>query len=275
MTPHPLLTTLNDSAQMARTPCGAGHLVWRRWGEGAPLVLLHGGSGSWKHWVRNIEVLAKHYEVWAPDMPGYGDSADPPEPVDFTSIARIINAGFAELRPGASFRLAGFSLGSVVASYMASAEPERVERLVVINGHLLAPLIAQPRQMLTRWRDIVDPVEFDRVMRDNLSVLMMSNRDAIDDLAVQLYGEDLRKARLRPIALMDNRDDAILLKLRTRTICIAGEFDPIASPSVEAQMAALRAARPDAETHIMPGIGHWAMYEGAQAMNALLARVLA
>jgi 2-hydroxy-6-oxonona-2,4-dienedioate hydrolase len=275
MTPHSLLQALDDSAQTAHTPCGAGHLVWRRWGKGAPLVLLHGGSGSWKHWVRNIEELAGHYEVWAPDMPGYGDSADPPEPVDFMSIARIINAGFAELRPGASFRLAGFSLGSVVASYMASAEPERVERLVVINGHLLGPLIAQPRQMLTRWRDIVDPVEFDRVMRDNLSVLMMSNREAIDDLAVQLYSEDLRKARLRPIALMDNRDDGILLKLRSRTICIAGEFDPIASPSVEAQMAALRAARPDVETHIMPGIGHWAMYEGAQAMNALMARVLA
>ena len=225
--------------------------------------------------MRNIEELAGHYEVWAPDMPGYGDSADAPEPVDFISIARIINAGFAELRPGASFRLAGFSLGSVVASYMASAEPERVDRLVIINGHLLGPLVAQPRQMLTRWRDIVDPVEFAQVMRDNLSVLMISNRDVIDDLAVQLYGEDLRKARLRPIALMDNRDDAILLKLRPRTICIAGAFDPIATPSVEAQMAAVRAARPDVETHIMPGIGHWAMYEGAQAMNALLARVLA
>ena len=275
MTPHPLLKALDDSAQMAHTPCGGGRLVWRRWGKGAPLVLLHGGSGSWKHWVRNIEELAKQYAVWAPDMPGYGDSADAPEPVDFMSIARIINAGFAELRPGTSFRLAGFSLGSVVASYMASAEPERVERLVIINGHLLGPLIAQPRQMLTRWRDIVDPVEFNQVMRDNLSVLMISNRDAIDDLAVELYGEDLRKARLRPIALMDNRDDAILLKLRPRTICIAGAFDPIASPSVEAQMEALRAARPDVETHIMQGIGHWAMYEGAQAMNALLAQVLA
>ena len=275
MTPHPLLTALNDAAQIAHTPCGAGRMVWRRWGKGAPLVLLHGGSGSWKHWVRNIPELAKRYEVWAPDMPGYGDSGDPPAPVDFTLIASILRSGFASLRPGASFRLVGFSLGSVVASYMAAADPLLVERLVVINGHLLGPLIAQPRQMLTRWRDIVDLVEFDRVMRDNLSVLMMSNRDAIDDLAVHLYGEDLRKARLRPIALMDMRDDQILAKLRTRTICIAGAFDPIASPSVEAQMEEIRAVRPDVETHILPGVGHWAMYEGAAEMNALLARVLA
>ena len=25
------------------------------WGEGRPLVLLHGGTGSWMHWVRNVE----------------------------------------------------------------------------------------------------------------------------------------------------------------------------------------------------------------------------
>ena len=74
---------------------------------------------------------------------------------------------------------------------------------------------------------------------------------------------------------MEMRDDMILTRLRTRTICIAGEFDPIASPSVEAQMAKLRAARPDVETHVLPGIGHWAMYEGAPSINALLARVLA
>ena len=39
-------------------------------------------------------------------------------------------------------------------------------------------------------------------------------------------------------------------------------------------MAEIRAARPDVETHILPGVGHWAMYEGAAAMNELLARVL-
>ena len=275
MTSHPLLESLVKSAELFHTPCGEGRLTWRRWGKGEPLVLLHGGSGSWKHWVRNIHGLTERYEVWAPDMPGYGDSDDAPAPIDFASIANIISSGFAMLRPEQSFRLVGFSLGSVVASYVAAAHPERVDRVVIINGHLIGPLLAQPRQMLTRWRDIVDPIAFDKIMRDNLSVLMISNPAAIDDLAVQLYGEDLRKARLRPIALMEMRDDMILTRLRTRTICIAGEFDPIASPSVEAQMAKLRAARPDVETHVLPGIGHWAMYEGAPSMNALLARVLA
>src|SRR5438552_3230830 len=39
-------------------PCEAGAMVWRIWGEGPPLVLLHGASGSWTHWIRNVLPLA-------------------------------------------------------------------------------------------------------------------------------------------------------------------------------------------------------------------------
>ncbi|MDB5843914.1 MAG: hydrolase-like protein, partial [Polaromonas sp.] len=54
-------------------------MVWRCWGEGAPVVLLHGGSGSWTHWIRNIPTLvACSRQVWAPDLPGFADSASPP-----------------------------------------------------------------------------------------------------------------------------------------------------------------------------------------------------
>src|SRR3546814_6277896 len=48
--------------------CGDGQMVWRLWGEGPPLVLLHGGSGSWTHWFRNIPALARRYRVIAADL---------------------------------------------------------------------------------------------------------------------------------------------------------------------------------------------------------------
>jgi 2-hydroxy-6-oxonona-2,4-dienedioate hydrolase len=64
------------------TPCGAGDLVWHVWGQARPgvrpLVLLHGGSGSWTHWVRNLDALvAAGHQLWVPDLPGFGDSAPP------------------------------------------------------------------------------------------------------------------------------------------------------------------------------------------------------
>ena len=50
-------------------------LAVRCWGRGAPLVLLHGGMGSWTHWGRNIGALARKFTVITLDMPGYGDSS--------------------------------------------------------------------------------------------------------------------------------------------------------------------------------------------------------
>ena len=63
-------------------------MVWRVWGSGEPLVLFHGGSGSWTHWIRNIPELSRHYELWVPDIPGLGDSAMPPQPWTPTSAPR-------------------------------------------------------------------------------------------------------------------------------------------------------------------------------------------
>jgi hypothetical protein len=41
-------------ARMFETPCGDGDMVWHVWGDGPPLVLFHGGYGSWTHWIRKV-----------------------------------------------------------------------------------------------------------------------------------------------------------------------------------------------------------------------------
>jgi len=73
---HPLLQRLGAQARRCVTPCGQGELVWHVWGEARegvpPLVLFHGGSGSWTHFVRNIESLVRSgRELWVPDLPGF------------------------------------------------------------------------------------------------------------------------------------------------------------------------------------------------------------
>src|SRR6266536_391255 len=74
-------------------PCGAGAMVWRIWGEGPPLVLLHGASGSWAHWIRNVLWLAARFRVLVPDLPGFGDSDMPPAPHTVDGLASVLAAG--------------------------------------------------------------------------------------------------------------------------------------------------------------------------------------
>src|SRR5439155_25324434 len=75
-----LVEKIAAEAQRFETPCGEGSMVWRSWGSGPPLVLLHGGYGSWSHWIRNVLPLSRHFRVIAPDLPGLGESATPPAP---------------------------------------------------------------------------------------------------------------------------------------------------------------------------------------------------
>src|SRR3546814_20757568 len=87
-------------------------MVWRLWGDGPPLVLLHGGHGSWTHWLRNIPVLAEHFTTIVPDLPGYGDSDLPSltNPVEAEALAAIVAAGLDRVvPPPATYHLVGFS----------------------------------------------------------------------------------------------------------------------------------------------------------------------
>src|SRR3546814_21135123 len=93
-TPAEHVRRVDRSARRLTTPCGAGQMVWRIWGEGPPLVLLHGGHGSWTHWLRNIPVLAEHFTTIVPDLPCYGESDLPPQtdPVQAEAPAPVIAA---------------------------------------------------------------------------------------------------------------------------------------------------------------------------------------
>src|ERR1044071_3139170 len=99
-------------AERFATPCGDGTMAWRSWGQGAPLVLLHGGYGSWMHWIRNVLPLSRQFQVIAPDLPGLGESATPPEPWTAQGLAAIIAEGLGDVvAKGERVHLAGFSFG--------------------------------------------------------------------------------------------------------------------------------------------------------------------
>src|SRR5579862_2130773 len=130
-----LVRGIGAEAERIETPCGDGTMVWRRWGEGPPLVLLHGGYGSWMHWIRNVLPLSRQFRVIAPDLPGLGESATPPEPWTAEGLAAIIAEGLASIVDGERLHLAGFSFGGVIGGNVAAQLGDQVRGFTVVGSN--------------------------------------------------------------------------------------------------------------------------------------------
>ncbi|MFN8953387.1 MAG: alpha/beta fold hydrolase, partial [Burkholderiales bacterium] len=88
-------------ATRLQTTCDGSRTVWHAWGQPTQpaVVLLHGGSGSWTHWVRNIAPLqAAGWRVLVPDLPGFGDSDLPPGCTDVDALPVHLHAGLQQLQ---------------------------------------------------------------------------------------------------------------------------------------------------------------------------------
>jgi 2-hydroxy-6-oxonona-2,4-dienedioate hydrolase len=280
--PEDMLAALEARGERHTTPTGLGDMVWRRWGSSTasgmpPVVMLHGGGGSWAHWVRNIEPLASDREVWVPDLPGFGESALVPEPVHFSTIAPVLKHGIERLgltEGGRRIVLVGFSFGSHTSQYLAEALGPQVGHMVMVTGHMLGPLLWEPNQNLERWRGVEDQAERERILKRNLAALMLAHDASMDALALHIYARDVPRARVRPGQFVNTRDYQMIERLPCRVTGIAGSLDPLAIPSVAAQGEMLMRQRPDAAFHVIENAGHWVAYEAADRFNPLLRRVL-
>lgn len=274
--PAAVLAAFESRALTVRTPCGEGAMVWRVWGEGEPVVLLHGGFGSWNHWIRNIDALAAHYRVIAADMPGQGDSDDPPQPYDADSLADIIADGVRRLtREGERVRLVGFSFGAVIGS-LASARLG--ERVISFTGVGAAGFGARGRvtQDMVRITPEMTAPEQDAAYRHNLALLMVADPATVDDLAmlIQRRNTERNRIRSRPISVTDKLS-VTLPAIRGRIDLIWGDRDITAIGYFEPRHALLRSIQPDARIAMLDGIGHWVQYEDPERFNATLLEFLA
>ncbi len=267
--PAAIVDALARSARKHRTPCGDGTMVWRVWGQGEPLLLLHGGTGSWTHWIKTIPALSPHFELWVADIPGLGDSAMPPEPRTPSSIADVMATGVDQLFPaGQPLRIAGFSFGGHVSGLLAARRPDRFIDLTLIGVAGLG-LRADPREPFAKTRTGMTPDQIAAVYRQNLEVLMFADPRNIDALAIHLQVENVRRARFRSRAFAATDELArALADVPARLSTIWGTRDAIARPSIEARLDILRRHHPELSVRLIEGAGHWVMYEAADAFNA-------
>jgi haloacetate dehalogenase len=115
-----------------------GKMFARTGGEGPPLLLLlHGYTQTNVMWHRVAPVLAQHFSLVIPDLPGYGWSVAPEADADHEPYSKRAMANvmieLMEALGHVRFRLAGHDRGGRVAYRLALDHPERVERLAVLD----------------------------------------------------------------------------------------------------------------------------------------------
>lgn len=269
------LARVTAAGETVTTPCGDGEMVWHIYGDGPPLMLVHGGYGGWAHWIRNIPVLAQHFRLLLPDLPGHGDSAMPPEPISGHGLAAIVAAGLDRLVPSdTSIDIAGFSFGGIVSGCVAEQMGGRVRNLVICGSNGLG----LPRTQLSgfkHWRGIADPDELADAHRTNLAILMFADPNNIDDLAIHIQSVNTPKARIKSrfIAVTDVLG-AALPNVTARLSGIWGEHDSYAEEYMDTRRDLFETVQPGCAFHVIKGAGHWGIYEDPDAFNAALLDVL-
>jgi pimeloyl-ACP methyl ester carboxylesterase len=261
-------------ARRVSTPQGANVVTWRIWGSGTPVVLLHGNSGSWTHWIRNLEALSAHHTLYVPDLPGHGDADPYTDTPSMAGFASLLWRGLDELLPafGMAVDILGFSLGSVLAETMAVERPAQVRKLVLLRGSFSDGPLALP-EGIRRWRGVTDPAEMAAIQKHNLGVLMIHDTARIDALAVALQTRNVLRTTLDMRPLLASRAPENFHRLTGEIHGVSGEFD-VYGGDVAAQGGVLVQVHPQAQFHLIPGAGHWAIYEAAEAINPLLSGIL-
>jgi pyruvate dehydrogenase E2 component (dihydrolipoamide acetyltransferase) len=259
--PEPETVTVGDTT-----------LRFLRQGEGGEsLLLLHGFGGDLNNWLFNAEPMSADRTVYALDLPGHGGSAKQVGAGDLDALAGAVR-GFLDAQGVDRVHLVGHSMGGLVATAVAVAQPERVLSLTLVDGVGLGEEI--DREYIegfvaaTGRRDLkpvlqrlfADPELVNRQMVDD--VLRYKRLDGVDAALRAIAGDLFPEGRQRH-RLADE-----LAALDVPVLVVWGERDAII-PAAHANAVA------GAEVEVLPGVGHSPHMEAAGSFNELLSQFLA
>jgi pimeloyl-ACP methyl ester carboxylesterase len=266
-------------------------IAFDRYGEGSPVVLLHGAFQTRYLWRGVAAALSKTHTVIAPDLRGIGDSGSADAKFDMKTVGAEIATLMKELGFD-RYAVVGHDLGGGVGYALAAQFAERVTRFALLdmllpgfgfeeawvpqpNGQFLwfAALNSVPGVIETllngREREYLE-----HVLRGGFT----ANKEGITDADVaaytRAYSKDGALAALGGYfrAMWQNAEDnktSAANKLSMPVLAMAGEY------SVGAMAAqSMSAVATTVQKEIIPGSGHWLPEENTSAVMLSLANFL-
>ncbi|MGO8905797.1 MAG: alpha/beta fold hydrolase [Solirubrobacteraceae bacterium] len=255
-----------------------------RAGEGEPLLLLHGFTGTWLHWRPVLADLVPRFEVIAPTLAGHdGGPAFPDDaPHTLKAAVDLLERHLDELAIDTA-HLVGNSMGGTLALELAargrarsvvalspgagwwpeSGEAQRVARLFARQTRQLRASRSQlDRVLRSAWRR---RLAFREVMRHGE---LLSTADAIALARGALGCQVVEKA----LGAMRRGTDAVpkdLDRIAVPVLIAWAEHDRILPLATCAPR--YRSAIPGAELRVLPGVGHVPMWDDTRLVSNTIA----
>jgi len=240
-------------------------------GSGVPVVFFHGAGGLLAD-NPFLDQLAARYHVFAPELPGYGESTGEDlleDMLDFTLHGGDVVAALGLTKP----HLVGHSMGGMIAAEMAAVAPLDVGKLVLaaaaglwIEEHPIPDIFALlPGQLVELLFE--DPAKG--------QTLLTSGADFSDmEVFKEFYlGQQRRLAMAGKILfpIPNRRVSKRLYRVTAPTLILWGEGDRLMVPAYARRWAALI---PGATVELIPDAAHMLPYEQPQAFVSAVSRFL-
>lgn len=257
------------------------NLHYHEAGAGAPLILLHGsgpGATGWSNFGGNIASLARHFRVFAVDMPGWGKS-------DPCPVERLEHADAAlQFMDALGLEKAAFvgnSMGGVTTIRLAAEHPERVTHMVTMG----APFNRAPRLfsagdgpseglkvLIEAYRNPTT-----EAMMKLVEIMCFDKHFATAELcqmraaAASAQPEHLKNALAGlakgwPVPKFSTVE--AIMRIKAPALIIHGRDDRVISWEHSAQLVSYI---PNSRMVLLNRCGHWAMIEHAAEFNRLVA----
>lgn len=259
----------------------AAGIAWhvQRFGQGPPVLLLHGTGASTHSWAWLAPHLQSHFTLIAPDLPGHAFSGALPEGrMTLPGIAQAVSALLREI--GVQPRLAvGHSAGAAILAQMAIGGDIRPGLLVAINGALTpfsgpASFVFPALARLLFVNPLAPRFFAWRAGRgDAVDRLLQGTGSHVPEESRAIYGRLFRSPRhcAAALAMMANWDlgtlNAALPGLEPRLLQIVGSNDRTVAPDGAFQLAE---RVPSATVALLRGVGHLAHEEQPQRVAEII-----
>lgn len=239
---------------------------------GRPFVFLHPLPTDKTYWLYQLAHFSTWYRTMAIDLPGCGGSPSAPEGSGLADFARACWAEVDEAFDREPVIIAGVSVGSTVAQFMASQRPERVGALILTAGGYFPASDARYRGNLARA--VQEIAEQGLIMRRQRVVTVQGERFAATALGAyfaDLWGERPLDAGALLLyrALQVPVPEGMHATIKAPTLIVSGTADP----GHEAHKI-LAGRIPGAELRIMDGAGHTVSLERPWEYDGLVIEFL-